>query len=694
MRALRLLSFVLVLAIWMGVLGISVGKEIRVPQDYKTIQEAIDAAAEGDIILVDRGTYKENLNLPKGLTLLGVDREKTVIDGSGSDVVTIASSSLVTMRNFTITNGRDGVYIRGGAHALLQGNWIIQNKRNGVLVTGTAELRGNLIRDNGYCGVQASSSAKVTGSGNIIQNNQSGDLCGNVPSEIKAEGGPPAPTVRVNPSDWTNKNNFTLDWENPDYPAAIVAAWYKVGSAPTASEDGRRTTEKPVSLQSPAEGRTPVWLWLEDELKQKDHKNAGQAFLLWDPTPPTIIVTLDPRPNSNGWNNADVTVRFTCNDALSGVASCTPTEPVRFTQEGKGQTVKAEAIDRAGNRAEQTVTVNIDKTKPQITVGSPQGTLGNEGWFRSDVSVTFSATDNLAGFANGQLRYEETKRTSGEGPELRITFSVSDLAGNAAQEQAGPFKVDKTPPTISYEISPQPNSYGWNNTDVTVTFRCSDGLSGIVSCTPSDPVRFTQEGRGQTVKAEAIDQAGNRAERVVTINLDKTKPAVSCQPPDASRWYREDVSVPCTASDATSGLANPADASFTLVARGEGTSVSTGTRRVEDQAGNSATAGPYTFQIDKTPPTISYEISPQPNSYGWNNTDVTVSFRCDDRLSGVARCNDPIRVTQEGRRSIEGTGEDRAGNVGRVTVQVNIDKTPPTGSLTINDGAASTTSTI
>jgi WD40 repeat protein len=674
-------------------LALSGGKEIRVPQDYKTIQEAINAASEGDTILVDVGTYKETIEIPKGLTLVGADRDKTIISGSDLPVVTISSAALVTVRNVTITNGRDGVLVERGAQALLRQTRIAQNQRDGVLVQGRAELLGNLIHNNKNCGVRAfGSGAQVQGSGNIIRDNGGGDLCGDVPAQLKAEGGPPPPVVRLSPSEWTNRNQFTLDWENPDYPARITAAWYKVGGAPTSSEDGRRTTEKPLQLQSPSEGRQAVYLWLEDELGQKDHRNASQASMLLDQTPPTIIASLNPQPNAQGWNNTDVTVRFSCQDALSGVASCTPTDPIQVTQEGQGQTIQAQAVDKAGNQAERTVTVNLDKTKPQLTLGEPQGTLGSEGWYRTDVVVPYTATDNLAGFSGGQRQLQGSARSSGEGSAVRVRVRVEDLAGNATEAEAGPFKVDQTPPTISAAVNPQPNAQGWNNTDVTVRFQCSDTLSGLVSCTPQEE-RVTSEGE-RRIEGRAEDRAGNVRTTSVTVRLDKTPPRVSCQPPDTTRWYREDVSVPCTASDSLSGLANSADASFTLIARGEGRAVSTGTRTVADRAGNSVTAGPYTFQIDKTPPTITYTLSPQPTTWGWNNTDVTVRFQCEDALSGLVSCTpQEERVTSEGERRIEGRAEDRAGNVRTTSVTVRLDKTPPTGSLTINDGAASTYST-
>jgi parallel beta-helix repeat protein len=137
------------------------------------------------------------------------------------------------------------------------------------------------------------------------------------------------------------------------------------------------------------------------------------------------------------------------------------------------------------------------------------------------------------------------------------------------------------------------------------------------------------------------NQAGNLCEKAV--KLDTEPPQVSCQPPDTTRWYREDVSVPCTASDSLSGLANSADASFTLIARGEGQAVSTGTRTVRDQAGNSTTAGPYTFQIDKTPPTGSLTIND--GAATTSSTRVTLKIQANDPLSGVAE----MRFSNDGR---------------------------------------------
>ena len=53
--------------------------------------------------------------------------------------------------------------------------------------------------------------------------------------------------------------------------------------------------------------------------------------------------------------------------------------------------------------------------------------------------------------------------------------------------------------------------------------------------------------------------------------------------------------------------------------------------------------------IDEEPPFIEGSISPSPNEYDWNNGDVTVSFTCNDAISGILNCPDPVTIDSEGK---------------------------------------------
>ncbi|MBN2326289.1 MAG: Vps62-related protein [Candidatus Omnitrophica bacterium] len=89
--------------------------------------------------------------------------------------------------------------------------------------------------------------------------------------------------------------------------------------------------------------------------------------------------------------------------------------------------------------------------------------------------------------------------------------------------------IDDDPPVIVVIPTPAPNSAGWNNTDVTVNFVCSDATSGIASCPP--PVIVQEEGENQKITGEAEDNAGNTASAEAIVNIDKTAPVVTITSP-------------------------------------------------------------------------------------------------------------------------------------------------------------------
>jgi hypothetical protein len=82
---------------------------------------------------------------------------------------------------------------------------------------------------------------------------------------------------------------------------------------------------------------------------------------------------------------------------------------------------------------------------------------------------------------------------------------------------------------------------------------------------------------------------------------------------------------------------------------------------------------------DTTDPTIAGSRTPDANADGWNNTDVTVSFECDDSGSGIAGCSAPTTLNTDGAgQSVTGTATDNAGNTAQATVGgINIDMTAP-----------------
>ena len=98
--------------------SVSQGAEINVPSDFPATQPAINAAGDGDTIIVSPGRYVENIDfLRKAITVRSTDPlneqvvESTIIDGGGSRscvrfVNKETSDSVIS--GFTIINGYAG----------------------------------------------------------------------------------------------------------------------------------------------------------------------------------------------------------------------------------------------------------------------------------------------------------------------------------------------------------------------------------------------------------------------------------------------------------------------------------------------------------------------------------------------------------------------------------------------------------
>ncbi|WP_223623124.1 nitrous oxide reductase family maturation protein NosD [Microbacterium sp. EST19A] len=89
---------------------------LAVPADFPTITGAVDAASEGDTVVVSAGVYRETVTIDTaGITLRGQDRNGVVIDGEvlrGNGVV--VSAPRVTVQNLTVRNAtQNGVLVTG-----------------------------------------------------------------------------------------------------------------------------------------------------------------------------------------------------------------------------------------------------------------------------------------------------------------------------------------------------------------------------------------------------------------------------------------------------------------------------------------------------------------------------------------------------------------------------------------------------
>lgn len=135
------------------------------------------------------------------------------------------------------------------------------------------------------------------------------------------------------------------------------------------------------------------------ELRSKPGSVISVQVVGMDNDLPTITASTDPPPGPDGTYTTDVTVRFTCADKTSGIATCPA--PVTVTTEGTNQVVTGTAVDRAGHTADATVTLSINK-RFRIASTSPTNTEDMVNVTREAV-INFSAQVDPASVTNQSL---------------------------------------------------------------------------------------------------------------------------------------------------------------------------------------------------------------------------------------------------------------------------------------------------
>jgi len=231
---------------------------------------------------------------------------------------------------------------------------------------------------------------------------------------------------------------------------------------------------------------------------------------------------------------------------------------------------------------------------PAVTANL-SGTLGANGWYVSNVTVTFTWTGAVTS-TSGCDAFTLTQ----DGINNSHTCVASGEEGSASSNPV--IKVDKTPPAVTSATPDRAaNGGGWYNAPLSVKFAGADATSGLASCQSAS--YGGPDSGGTAVSGSCTDVAGNvSAPGSFSFKYDATAPSVSGggnRVPDVNGWYNHPLNVGFSGSDGTSGIASCTSTPYGGPDNGNASVSGSCT----DNAGNSAGAA-FAFKYDATPPQL------------------------------------------------------------------------------------------
>ncbi|HHF55456.1 MAG TPA: hypothetical protein ENL42_00885 [Thermoplasmatales archaeon] len=132
--------------------------------NYTSIQDAVNAARDGDAIIVHKGTYYENLSIDKSLIITGKNAK---IKTCG---ITFLASDIV-LRNFSIEGyGKENGIVCYGSDAIIEGNKIERFNTSIFIFADNCFIANNTIKNN-ECGIWINGSRRaIIEKNNIVDN--------------------------------------------------------------------------------------------------------------------------------------------------------------------------------------------------------------------------------------------------------------------------------------------------------------------------------------------------------------------------------------------------------------------------------------------------------------------------------------------------------------------------------------------
>jgi parallel beta-helix repeat protein len=149
------------------------------PGNYTSIQEAITDASNGDIVFVydDSAPYREILTIDHSITLVGENRDSTIINGSGRNpAVIMIIAEHVTVQGFTVVDSDPAIGVMVKADNTTVSDLWVRDIQHGMIIEArntTSIIKNCLIRENiiegANIGLYTDHAWNVTVSNNLLR---------------------------------------------------------------------------------------------------------------------------------------------------------------------------------------------------------------------------------------------------------------------------------------------------------------------------------------------------------------------------------------------------------------------------------------------------------------------------------------------------------------------------------------------
>ena len=354
--------------------------DVAFPTSFQTLTEYSTPAGEREVAVLMPGQFFKDGEGAGGIQRLFTDIDAEVKYSNSTDF----TAPFLTNVAASITGGVLQLSVTAddyGAGSVVLVNALVHDATGWHLVTlaptapNSTTYTGTLaiVGDNAEYIAQAQDNA-----GNVGITTNKGQYFAGQPV---AEGEPAANPTLVPQPGQPNGNN---GWYKGTVQVGLTNTTEGVTYTATVDSGGAQTVNGTIPVTGDGSHIVKV---------SGDDGSKASLVVVIDGGAPTITVTPDRQPNASGWYNAPVTIDVTCADAVSGIVTCPADTVVSQETAAAGQVVGGDAYDFAGNTANATKTIKLDKTAPGIVING----VVDGGEYYTAPTPSCTSTDGLSG---------------------------------------------------------------------------------------------------------------------------------------------------------------------------------------------------------------------------------------------------------------------------------------------------------